>query len=191
MSEGNTPDFQENLPAWRKSRTLVALDKWIGATETGLNLLGAVLIAIIMLFTTYGIVMRYVFNAPFYGKVEITELIMAGAVFFGVAYTQKIGGHVRVSFVIEHFIRGRAHHVVECLTLFLALCGFSIITIATLNSALYDLEYGGVTSCLYLPKWPSKMAVPIGCFFLSLRLLIQFIQHLLQVITGTENRELQ
>ena len=183
-------EMKNNIAAWRKIPQLVAINKWVTRIDTSVNFLGAVLIAFVMFLTSAGILMRYVFNKPIYGKVEITELVMAGIVFFGLAYTQKLGGHVRMSFVIERYIKGRSYHIVEALTLLIALFTFIVLTVTTLDSALYDLEFHGITPNLYLPIWPSKMAVPVGCFFLCIRLAIQFTQHLTQAFTGIENREL-
>lgn len=183
-------EMKNHIAAWRKISPLVAINKWATRIDTGVNFIGATLIAFVMFLTTAGIIMRYVFNNPIYGKVEITELVMAGIVFFGLAYTQKLGGHVRMSFVIEKFIKGRSYHIVEALTLLVSLFTFIVLTVTTLDSALYDLEFHGITPNIYLPIWPSKMAVPVGCFFLCIRLAIQFTQHLTQALAGVENREL-
>jgi C4-dicarboxylate transporter DctQ subunit len=183
-------EMKNHIAAWRNVLPLVAIDKWATRIETGINLIGAMLIAFVMFMSATGIIMRYVFNKPIYGKVEITELVMAGIVFFGLAYTQKVGGNVRMSFVIERYIKGRSYHIVEALTLLISLFTFIILTITTLDSALYDLGFHGITPNLYLPIWPSKMAIPVGCFFLCIRLAIQFTQHLTQAFAGVENREL-
>jgi C4-dicarboxylate transporter DctQ subunit len=183
-------EMENHIPAWRNIPAFVAINKWATRIDTGLNFIGALLIAFVMFMSAAGIIMRYVFNKPIYGKVEITELVMAGIVFFGLAYTQKLGGHVRMSFVIEKFLKGRAYHIVEASTLLISLFTFIILTVTTLDSALYDLHFHGITPNLYLPIWPSKMTVPVGCFFLCIRLAIQFTQHLTQALAGVENREL-
>jgi len=183
-------ETKTDIPAWRNIPFLVAINKWATRIDTGVNFIGAMLIAFVMFMSAGGIITRYFFNKPIYGKVEITELIMAAIVFFGVAYTQKVGGHVRMSFVIEKFIKGRAYHSVEAFTLLVSLFTFIILTVTTLDSAIYDLKFHGITPNLYLPVWPSKMAVPVGCFFLCIRLAIQFTQHLTQALAGVENREL-
>ncbi|RLB30941.1 MAG: hypothetical protein DRG87_03760 [Deltaproteobacteria bacterium] len=183
-------EMENNIAAWRKISPLVAINKWVTRIDTSVNFIGAILIAFVMFLTSAGILMRYIFNNPIYGKVEITELVMAGIVFFGLAYTQKLGGHVRMSFVIEKFIKGRAYHIVEAFTLLISLFTFIVLTVTTLDSALYDLHFHGITPNLYLPIWPSKMAVPVGCFFLCIRLAIQFTQHMTQALAGVENREL-
>ena len=177
-------------PVWRQIPLLVSMNRWISRCDTYLDMLGAFLIAFIMFFTTAGILARYLFNSPIYGKVEITELIMAGVVFFGAAYTQKLGGHIRMSFVVERYLKGRALHVVEAFTLLLSLLGFILITVTTFQSALYDYQFQGYTPNLYLPIWPSKMCVPLGTFFLCIRLAVQLTQHLLQAVAGQEQREL-
>jgi C4-dicarboxylate transporter DctQ subunit len=183
-SEDHQERRTDTGPAWQRLGPLVFAENWAAKVETGLNFLGACLIAFIMFFASAGIVLRYVFNAPIYGKVEIIELVMAGVVFFGLAYTQRIGGHVRMSFVIERYLWGRNFHMAESLTLILSLLTFAVITVATLDSTLYDLQIRGTTSNLYLPTWPSKMCIPVGSFFLCIRLAIQTVKHLAQVVAG-------
>jgi C4-dicarboxylate transporter DctQ subunit len=183
-------ETKNDIPAWKNIPALVVINKWATRIDTGVNFIGAILIAFVMFMSAGGIIMRYFFNKPIYGKVEITELVMAAIVFFGLAYTQKLGGHVRMSFVIEKFIKGGSYHIAEAFTLLLSLFTFIILTVTTLDSTLYDLKFHGITPNLYLPVWPSKMAVPVGCFFLCIRLAIQFTQHLTQALAGTENRDL-
>lgn len=190
MAQHHEKAKMDDMPAWRRLGPLVIVNKWVTTVETFLNLAGACLIAFVMFFTATGIIMRYAFNAPIYGKVEITELVMAGLVFFGLAYTQRIGGHVRMSFVVERYIRGRARHVVESLTLLFSLFTFVVITISTLDSTLYDLKIHGITSNLYLPTWPSMLCIPLGSLFLCVRLTVQSIQHICQAVVGVERSEL-
>jgi len=143
-----------------------------------------------MLLTVNEIIRRYVFDKPLSGYFEVVELVMAGVVFFGLAFTQRVGANVRMELFITRVVKGRAYHITECLTLLLALFVFVVITIYSLQSTLYDLKMGGTTYVLYLPTWPSKLCIPIGSFFLCLRLAIQIIQHALQVVSGVEKREL-
>jgi len=177
-------------PAWMLIRPLIRVEKWASAVETGLNLAGASLIVFIMFFITIAVIMRKFFNSPIYGQVDVVEIVMAGVVFLGIAFTQKLHGHVRMGIFLERVTKGRAYHAAEFFTLFCALFGFIVFTICTLKAALYDLSIGGITPTIYLPTWPSKLVIPIGSAFICIRLIIQLIQHLSQAMVGIERRDL-
>ncbi|MGH7277401.1 MAG: TRAP transporter small permease, partial [Candidatus Rokuibacteriota bacterium] len=50
------------------------------ALETGLNLLSATLLFLLMFYVTAEVAMRYLFNAPLPGHLEATQLLIAPAV---------------------------------------------------------------------------------------------------------------
>ncbi len=50
----------------------------------------------LMGYTVLDVVLRYVFNRPFSGSLEITEFAMSVIVFLGIAYCGWVGGHVAV-----------------------------------------------------------------------------------------------
>ena len=167
------------------------IDRWVSPMESGLNFAGASLIGFMMLFTMTEIVGRYLLNRPIKGHVEIVEMVMAGVVFLGLAFTQKVGGHVRMELFVVRVLKGRARLIVESFTLLLALFVFAIILVYSLEaSVVYSLRMGDITPLLYLPTWPAKLCIPIGSLLLCVRLVIEIIQHLSQAVVGVERREL-
>jgi len=158
--------------------------------ETALNMIGVYLIMILMFFTAGEIIGRFFFNNPIPGYVETSELMMAGIVFLGISYTQRVGAHIRMD-VISKKLVGRLYHTTEALCLLLGLVVSGIICHASLNFALDAYRLGDVTEYLYLPTWPSKLCVPLGSFLLCLRLLIQIIRNTAQAIIGVEIKTLE
>jgi TRAP-type mannitol/chloroaromatic compound transport system permease small subunit len=59
-----------------------------------------------------------------------------------------------------------------------------MITYFSFLAALDAYEFGDVTSYINWPTWPSKMCIPLGGFFLCLRLVVQFIQRMRGTIYG-------
>jgi TRAP-type C4-dicarboxylate transport system permease small subunit len=143
-----------------------------------------------MFFATAEILGRYLFNTPIPGHLEIVELIMAGVVFFGIAYTERVGGHVRMELFVTKVLKGRAYHIAEVITATLSLFVYIIIFVYTFKFALFSYQIGDVTVYINWPTWPSKFAIPIGSFFLCIRFIIEIIQHLSQVIAGGEIRDM-
>lgn len=185
----NAEKVEGEMPA--KKGLISHIDRWVSPMESGLNFAGAALIGFMMLFTMTEIVGRYLFNRPIKGHVEIVEMVMAGVVFLGIAFTQRVGGHPRMELFVVRVLKGRVRLIVESFTLLLALFTFAIIVVYSVEaSVFYSLKMGDTTPLLYLPTWPAKLCIPIGSFVLCLRLVIEIIQHLPQAVVGVEQREL-
>jgi C4-dicarboxylate transporter DctQ subunit len=180
----------DRIPAWKRSSTLLFIEGNIRHIEDLLNLASVFIIMFLMFFATTEIVGRYLFNSPVPGHVEIVELIMAGVVFFGIAYTERVGGHVRMELFVTRVLKGRAYHIAEAITAALSLFVYIFILIYTFKASVFAFQVGDNTAYLYWPTWPSKFAVPLGSFFLCIRFLIEIIQHVSQAISGIEMRDL-
>ena len=177
-------------PAWKRIPLLQAIEGKIRIIEDWLNLCSVFIIMFLMFFATAEILGRYLFNSPIPGHVEIVELIMAGVVFFGIAYTERVDGHVRMELFVTRVLKGRAYHIAEVITAALSLFVYIFILIYTFKSSVFSYQMGDNTAYLYWPTWPSKFAIPLGSLFLCIRFIIEIIQHMSQAITGIEMRDL-
>jgi C4-dicarboxylate transporter DctQ subunit len=180
----------DQAPAWKRYRAFRVLEGIVSDVEDWLNLASVFIIMFLMFFASAEIIGRYLFNFPIPGHVEIVELIMAGVVFFGIAYTQRVDGHVRMELFVTRVLRGRSYHIAEAITTALSLFVYLFILIYTFKAALFSLKVGDTTAYLYWPTWPSKFAIPLGSLFLCLRFVIEIIQHTAQAIVGVEKRYL-
>jgi C4-dicarboxylate transporter DctQ subunit len=178
-------------PVWKRSFLLRGIEGKIRIMEDWLNLASVFIIMFLMFFASAEILGRYIFNAPIPGHVEIVELIMAGIVFFGIAYTERVGGHVRMELFVTRVLKGRAYHIAEAITATMSLFVYIFILIYTFKATLFAFQVGDSTAYLYWPTWPSKFAVPLGSFFLCMRFVIEIIQHIAQAIAGVEMRDLE
>lgn len=176
--------------AWKRFNLLRIIEGKIRIVEDWLNLVSVFIIMFLMFFATAEIIGRYAFNAPIPGHVEIVELVMAGIVFLGIAYTERVGGHIRMELFVTRVLKGRAYHIAEMITTGLSFFVYLYVFIYTLKFALFAIQIGDVTPYINWPTWPSKLAIPIGSLFLCIRFIIEFIQHLSQAIAGVEMREL-
>ena len=177
-------------PAWKRFSLLRTIEGKIRIIEDWLNLFSVFIIMFLMFFATAEILGRYLFNSPVPGHVEIVELIMAGVVFFGIAYTERVGGHVRMELFVTRVLKGRAYHIAEVLTATLSLFVYIFILVYSFKASVFSYQIGDNTAYLYWPTWPSKIAIPLGSFFLCIRFVIEIIQHSCQAIAGTEMRDL-
>ena len=85
------------------TRFLAVADAKLFKMETAFNLTSAMLILFLMLLAVVQVVGRKFFNFPIPGYVDWVEFAMAIFCFLSIAYTQKLGGHVRMEFFIGRF----------------------------------------------------------------------------------------
>lgn len=171
------PNDRSEMSLNSKTQSSHFLGRVIGRIETGLNIAGTAFIMILMVMTAGEIIGRYLFNTPIPGYVEDAELIMAGIVFLGMAYTQRKGAHIGMDIIVDK-IKGRPHHVIKAMTHVLAVIGIGIICIYSFNLTIDAYQTNDVTPYLQTPTWPSKLCIPIGTFFLGLRFFIQMVEEI-------------
>ena len=152
-------------------------DRLLAKVENFLDLMAAFFILFLMFFGTSQIVARKVFNYPLWGYIDIVEITMATFAFLGVAYSQRLGGHIRMEILIRQ-LHGRMLWVVEALG---ALVGLAIILVLLwygYEHFLRAFQLGDSTIDREISIWPSKMLVPIAFSVLALRLGLQVLGYL-------------
>lgn len=151
--------------------------------ETALNLLSALVLFALMLYVTAEVLMRYLFNRPLPGHLELTQLLIAPAVFLALSWVQARRGHVGMDLLHDRLSpRGRA--AADCLTLTLALATFAIITWFSAQSTWAAWDVGDVTPTANLSTWWSRAAVPVGSALLCVRLGLQLVASLELLVHG-------
>lgn len=128
----------------------------------------------LMFLGTADVIGRYVFNSPITGTYEISQVLMAGVVLLGWAYTMKTGGHVRVELVISRF-PSRLRAIIDFVMMLLSLALFIMITWRSIFLVLQYMEEHRVLQTLNIPVYPFFGLVPVGAFFLCLEIIIQMI----------------
>jgi C4-dicarboxylate transporter DctQ subunit len=190
LEDATRREDERPMPVWKRSSLFRVIEGTVSTIEDWLNLASVFIIMFLMFFATTEIVGRYLFNSPVPGHVEIVELIMAGVVFFGISYTERVDGHVRMELFVTRVLKGRSYHIAEAISAALSLFVYLFILIYSFKATLFAFQIGDNTAYLYWPTWPSKLAIPIGSFFLCIRFIIEIIQHIAQVIVGVEMRDL-
>ena len=156
------------------ARLLGAADEGFFKFESALNLIAALVILAVMFIGVFQVFGRKLINLPVPGYVDVIEFVMTVFAFISIAYTQRLGGHVRMEIIIKRF-RGRALWIVE---LFGTLTVIGIVAIL----AWYGYEHflrawniGDSTIDIEIPLWPSKLLVPVAFAVLLVRLFIQLL----------------
>jgi TRAP-type C4-dicarboxylate transport system permease small subunit len=133
-------------------------------------LLGGWVLMALMTYTVADVVLRYGFNRPFSGSLEITEFAMSAIVFLGIAYCGWVGSHVAV----DIFERPLEHPNLRFIPVILTLVGavlFAAIAWLTFNEALGSMHR--VSNMMRWPHWPFQFVVAFGSAMYALVLLSQ------------------
>ncbi|MES0880268.1 TRAP transporter small permease subunit [Roseibium sp. SCP14] len=152
--------------------TYIRFDGWLGHVENAFNMFAAFSILALMLLAVAQVFGRLFFNTPIPGFIDITEQAMAIFAFAGIAYCQRVGGHIRMEIVLGK-LHGRALYICEMIGVILI--AFTIALLIWGSWFHFDRSWniGDSTMDIRLPTWPSKLMVPVAFSLLFLRLLMQ------------------
>ncbi len=143
-------------------------DRLLFKVESVFNLIGGTIIFGLVLLAVVNILGRKFFNTPVNGYIDWTEQAMAFFVFFGIAYCQRLGGHIRMDIVIR-FLEGRVLYLFEFVATLLMLGVTVVLTYGSYLHFKRAWDIGDSSFDIDLPTWPSKLVVPIMLGLLSLR----------------------
>ncbi|WP_038172562.1 TRAP transporter small permease subunit [Vibrio pacinii] len=147
-------------------------DRLLFRFESFLNLAGGVVIFLLVFLATVNVLGRWLFSSPINGYVDWVEQAMAFIAFLGIAYTQRMGGHIRMDIIIGRF-KGRWLWVTEFMS---ALLMFTVTLVLIYGSYLHfwrAYSIGDSSLDINLPTWPAKLIVTIALSILAARLVLQ------------------
>lgn len=155
-------------------RVVERADRLLQPVENVLNFIAAVAVLFLMLLGVVQVFMRmrWLFNAPIFGYIDMIELAMPILAVLGISYAQRHGTHIRMEILITN-LRGRALWVIETFSSLVTLV--LIVALTRFSWVFFHDAYlsGDSTTDALLLTWPSKLLVPISLAIMSVRLLIQ------------------
>src|SRR5690606_20327209 len=92
-------------PAPGEGGALGAIDRAVHVVERGTALISGFGIFAMMMLGVAQILSRKVLNLPILGYIDIVEIMMTFLVFLGLAYTERLGNHIRMEILIN-FLKG-------------------------------------------------------------------------------------
>lgn len=150
-----------------------------------LALASGLILIFVMVYTVADVVMRYVFNRPFSGSVEVTEFAMALIVFLALPYTGWAGAHISVD-LFEKFLDRPWLRYLPSVISFAGAALFTLIAWRVVLEAAATLNQ--TSNMLRMPHYPFRFAVA-GCSLLfAIVLAVQGWQALRRGPAGTGMR---
>lgn len=153
---------------------LSALHLRLGQIETAFNLIAALAIFALMLLGMWQVVGRQLLKMPMHGYIDYVELSMATFAFMGIAYCQRVNGHVRMDIVVRA-ARGRTRWIMEFFGTAVGLVVISVLIWYGWTHFMRSYQLGDSTIDVELPIWPSKLLVPVSFGLLWLRLVLELV----------------
>ena len=147
-------------------------DRCFFRLESALNLLGGVVILLLVFLATANVLGRWLFNMSVSGYIDWVEQSMAFMAFLGIAYTKRLGGHIRMDILVSQ-LRGRWLWFVELLSVVLMLLITLLLIYGSFLHFLRAYTLGDSSLDIDLPTWPAKLVVPVALSVLALRLMLQ------------------
>lgn len=156
-------------------RPVVAL---VRTSETLLLWVAILTILGVMFFVTAEVVMRYGYNSPIPGHLELSELLLLAIVFLAISYTQRTHGHVGMDLLLDALSpswRRRADILTLIVSIFVCAVVGWFSTKLTYQMWLYD----DVTMTdPYFKTWPWAATIAFGYVQISLRMMVQLMTRL-------------
>ena len=154
--------------------TLSRVDEGFFKIESFFNFTAGVVIFAVMILGVVQVIGRSFFNSPVPSYVDIIEIMMTVFAFLGIAYCQKLGGHVRMEIIIKRF-KGRSFWAIEVFGTLVAMFVVAVLMFYGYTHFLRAFELGDSTIDGDFILWPSKLLVPVAFALLLFRLSLNLI----------------
>lgn len=137
-----------------------------------LNAIGTVWVAAMMVLICGDIFGRALFNSPIIGVPEIVRVSVVGIVWLQMAYTLKIGAHLRSNIILDR-MSVKWQHIVEVIGCVLGILVFSLAAYTSWDVMIEGWrikEFEGELP-VRVPVYPIRTIVLIGTFLT----MVQFV----------------
>ena len=156
------------------------LDKGIHLINSALRYVCMSLLFFMMALGTCDVMGRYLFNKPILGTLEIFEILLPAIVLLGLGYTQGNNAHVRVELLVSR-LSSRKQTVLNFVS---NGCALFISVLILWRGWLLTTTYwrmGRMIPTIEVPMFLPQLLVPLGALVLSLVLIVQMVQYIIQL----------
>ena len=144
-------------------------------------LVGVALVILAALIAVNGIevVSRYLLSAPTIWAFDLATLLNGGLFMLGLAYTLRVGGHVRVDVLAARLPRKLQRGVIAVFFLFFLAPCLALMAAIAVDETLAALSSGErLLSAWEPPLWPGYLAISLGLVALLLQTLATAVRSL-------------
>ena len=147
----------------------------IAGTSKAAALLAGLAVLAITGLITFDVLMRFFFDRPQLFVDEVASFLQVFVVFAGLAYTFRLGGHVRVDLVTSLLPRPiRAW--LRVVTLALGVVFLAVVMWVTGQSVLGAYRYGRVSAVMLYPLWVPMLLIPLGLALMAAAMVAALVR---------------
>ncbi len=144
--------------------------------------LSTVCLALMMFLTALDVGLRYLFNSPIPGALEVVEYMMALIVPFALTITAFERAHIGVELVMDRFPK-RFRACVACVTNLMVLALYALITWQSFLFIFQQHDSGMTSAVLLIPQYPFVASLTAAFALLSLITFLHFLDNLTEVFS--------
>ncbi len=147
---------------------------WLYRISHAVNCTGMGIIFLLMILTVADVVLRKIFNKGILGTLEISEFMMAVAVFFSLAEGELKGRNVKIDLLVSK-IALKNRSIIDAIVKSLGFVFYCFVTYAVFGYAALIKSSGEVTLDLWLPKHPFVYICAAALILFSIVLFFRMI----------------
>ena len=136
---------------------------------------GIAALILMMLVTVSDVFLRYVFNRPILGSIEIVKFLLIIVAFLAIPYCALEDGHVKMDFAVSR-LPPRGQTVIEIVGYIFCLVLTITMTCLYIPEAIEMRRVGERSIVLGIPAYPLYLIIFVACLMLSLVLLVNLIK---------------
>ena len=141
------------------------------------------MLLIMMLLGSADVLGRYFLRKPITGAFELTEILLAGIVYFALAHTQRAKGHVAVS-LFYSYLPEKLKLKVGLFNSIVSICIFGLISWRGIMAAISQWQQHRMVNNLGWPHFIFQLFVPAGSLALCLVLIVEMLQYVAEMSKG-------
>lgn len=156
---------------------LSGLEALVVRTSKGASLLGGLATLAITALIAFDVLMRYFLNEPQLFVDELASFLQVVIIFWGLAFTFQVGGHVRVDLVTAR-LPGPLRAWLRVITLSLGITLLAVMSWVTWLSAQEAWRQGRVSVVMLYPIWLPMLLIPTGLVLMGLTMLALLLRQI-------------
>lgn len=164
------------------------LEALVQRTSKAASLLGGVATVAITGLVTFDVLMRYFLGEPQLFVDELASFLQVLVVFWGLAWTFRVGGHVRVDLLTAH-LPGPVRAWLRVVTLALGIALLLAMSWVTWLSVGEAWEQGRVSTVMLYPIWLPMALIPTGLLLMALAMLAVLLRQVRAALGRGERRD--
>ena len=146
----------------------------IGIVEKVFISVGLGMFFLIVPFITTDVILRYFFNRPMLGSIELSEIAMAILLFLCMGYVTRLKGHFSVE-ILSSRLPSNAQVILDRIGYLIGLFVCILIVYQGIKRGIQAFDRNEATPLLDIPMYPFRLLLPVGGLLCCIELILHFI----------------